>query len=144
MHLHKGCQVLSGGQALAYVRDRHSFATQDLQREQDQRLFLKSLLTKLTSTGVMLNPFKALPAATGTVHTLTVDEGASLFGISTRRPRRCAAPRRPQSRSRQRPYATSAGDAVLWNSTQAKELFNDLNTGQAVPKNLITGSKQGG
>ena len=40
-------------------------------------------------------------------------------------------------------YATSAGDAVLWNSTQAKELFTDLNTGQAVPKTLITGSKQG-
>ena len=61
--LHKGCQVLSGGEALAYVRDRHSFATQDLQREQDQRLFLKSLLAKITSTGVILNPFKAMPAA---------------------------------------------------------------------------------
>ena len=78
--LHKGCQVLSGGEALAYVRDRHSFATQDLQREQDQRLFLKVLLAKLTSTGVILNPFKALPAVTGTVHTLTVDQGASLYG----------------------------------------------------------------
>ena len=143
VHLHKGCQVLSGGEALAYVRDRHSFATQDLQREQDQRLFLKSLLAKVTSTGVILNPFKALPAASGTVHTLTVDEGASLWNLyqaakALRGAQTTTVPIASAS------YATSAGDAVLWNSTQAKELFNDLKTGQAVPKTLITGSKQGG
>jgi LCP family protein required for cell wall assembly len=141
--LHKGCQVLSGGEALAYVRDRHSFATQDLQREQDQRLFLKVLLAKLTSTGVILNPFKALPAATGTVHTLTVDQGASLWGLyqAAKALRGAETTTVPIASAT---YATSAGEAVLWNSTQAKELFTDLNTGQAVPKSLITGSKQGG
>src|ERR1700729_2967453 len=141
--LHKGCQVLSGGEALAYVRDRHSFASQDLQREQDQRLFLKVLLTKLTSTGVILNPFKALPAATGTVHTMTVDQGASLWNLyqAAKALRGAETTTVPIASSS---YATSAGDAVLWNSSQAKELFTDLNTGQTVPKALITGSKQGG
>ena len=57
LHLHRGCQVLTGAEALAYVRDRHDFATQDLQREQDQRIFLSALLKKLTSPGVILNPF---------------------------------------------------------------------------------------
>ena len=40
-------------------------------------------------------------------------------------------------------YPTSAGDAVLWDSAQARTLLNDLQTGQTVPKSLITGSQQG-
>jgi hypothetical protein len=31
----------------------------------------------------------------------------------------------------------------VWNRSQAKQLFNDLRTGQTVPKKLITGSRQG-
>jgi LCP family protein required for cell wall assembly len=141
LNLSRGCHILNGGQALAFVRDRHEFATQDLQREQDQRLFLKSLLTKMTSPGVMLNPFEALPAASGAVNTLTVDNGTSLYDLV----RVAMAMRNPQTTTV--PIATtgaitSAGDSVLWNSHEAKELFNDLNTGQPVPKSLITGSKQ--
>jgi LCP family protein required for cell wall assembly len=141
VNLRKGCQILDGDQALAYVRDRHNFATQDLQREQDQRIFLKSLLSKLTSTGVIFNPFRALPAATGTVHTLTVDSGTSLYGLyqaarALRDPQTTTVPIASSN------YATSAGDAVLWDSSQAKELFTDLQTGQTVPKSLITGSHQ--
>jgi LCP family protein required for cell wall assembly len=142
LRLHVGCQVLNGGDALAYVRDRHNFTTQDLQREQDQRIFLKALLSKMTSAGVMLNPFTALPAASGAVSTLTVDNGTSLyqlFGVAE-------AMRNPQTTTvpiANANYLTSVGDAVLWNSSQAKTLFNDLITGQTVPKKLISGSKQG-
>jgi LCP family protein required for cell wall assembly len=142
LHLHRGCQVLDGAQALAYVRDRHDFATQDLQREEDQRIFLSALLKKLTSPGVILNPFASVPAASGVVGALTVDQSTSLYqllGVAE-------AMRNPQTTTV--PIATandltSVGDAVLWNSSQAKTLFNDLQTGQAVPKYLITGSRQG-
>ena len=51
LHLKKGCQNLNGAQALGFVRTRHLFATQDLQREQDQRVFIKALLSKMTSPG---------------------------------------------------------------------------------------------
>jgi LCP family protein required for cell wall assembly len=139
--LKAGCQVLNGGQALAYVRDRHNFATQDLQREQDQRLFLKALLSKMTSTGVILNPFAALPAASGAADTLTVDNGTSLYDLV----RVAMAMRNPETTTvpiASSNYVTAAGDSVLWNSQQAKALFSDLNTGQPVPKDLITGSKQ--
>jgi LCP family protein required for cell wall assembly len=141
--LSKGCQNLSGGEALAYVRDRHSFATQDLQREQDQRIFLKALLAKMTSMGVLLNPFKVLPAVTGSVHTLTVDQGASLYGLfqAARALRGAQTTTVPISTAT---YITSnAGEAVLWNSSEAKQLFGDLQSGQAVPSNLITGSTAG-
>jgi LCP family protein required for cell wall assembly len=143
VHLHRGCQVLSGGEALAYVRDRHSFATQDLQREQDQRIFLKALLTKITSPGVMFNPFASLPAASGAVGNLTVDEGTSLYqlvevAMALRSPLTTTVPIANSN------YVTSAGDAVLWNRSQAKELFRALQNGQTVPKSLITGSHLGG
>ena len=48
LNLKTGCQTLDGAQALGYVRTRN-FAISDLQREQDQRLFLKALLAKMTS-----------------------------------------------------------------------------------------------
>jgi hypothetical protein len=32
---------------------------------------------------------------------------------------------------------------VQWNSAQATQLFNDLQSGQPVPSNLITGSTLG-
>ena len=142
VHLHRGCQVLSGGEALAYVRDRHSFATQDLQREQDQRLFLKVLLTKMTSPGVMFNPFASLPAASGAVGNLTVDQGTSLYqlvqvAMALRDAQTTTVPIANSN------YATSAGDAVLWNSSRARELFRALQNGQHVPKSLITGSHLG-
>ena len=143
VNLNKGCQNLSGGQALAYVRDRHSFITQDLQREQDQRIFLKALLSKMTSLGVMLNPFKAFPAATGVVRTLTVDEGASIYNLF----QAARAMRDPLTTTV--PIATStymtadAGEVVLWDSSQARQLFSDLESGQAVPSDLITGSTAG-
>jgi LCP family protein required for cell wall assembly len=142
LRLHKGCQNLTGAEALAYVRDRHDFATQDLQREQDQRIFLAALLKKMTSLGVILNPFRALPAASGVVDTLTVDKGTSLyqlFGVAQamRNPETTTVPIANAN------YPTAAGDAVLWSSSQARTLFNDLQTGQTVPKKLITGSHQG-
>src|SRR5215469_16164824 len=142
LRLSKGCHVFNGQQALAYVRDRHNFLTQDLQREQDQRIFLKALLTKLTSPGVILNPFAALPAASNAVATLTVDKGTSLYQLygvakALRNPLTTTVPIANSS------YITSAGDAVQWNSSQAKTLFSDLMTGQTVPKSLITGSHQG-
>ena len=142
VHLHKGCQILSGGEALAYVRDRHSFLTQDLQREQDQRIFLKALLSKMTSTGVLLNPFKSLPAASGAAGNLTVDQGTSLYQLyqaakALSHPLTTTVPVETAN------YATSVGDAVLWNRGEARTLFNDLQTGQAVPKSLITGSQNG-
>jgi LCP family protein required for cell wall assembly len=142
LHLHRGCQVLDGQEALAYVRDRHDFLTEDLQREQDQRIFLAALLKKMTSLGVILNPFAALPAASGVVDTLTVDQGTSLYQLigvarAMRSPLTTTVPLATAN------YLTPAGDAVLWNSSQAKELFNDLQTGQSVPSSLITGSYQG-
>ena len=139
--LKKGCQTLDGDQALAYVRTRHNFSDQDLQRVQDQRLFMRALLTKLTSPGVILNPFASIPAALGVANTVTVDQGTSLYQLikaafALRHPETTTVPIANSN------YPTAAGDAVQWNSAEATQLFNDLKNDQPVPKSLLTGSKQ--
>jgi len=143
LHLRKGCQTLNGAQALGFVRTRHNFANQDLQRIQNQRLFLRALLTKMTSPGVLLNPFSAIPAGIGAADTLTVDKGTSLYQLisvafALRHPETTTVPIASAN------YVTSAGDAVLWNHDQALRLFNALKNDQGVPADLLTGSHQAG
>ena len=144
LNLKAGCQTLSGGQALSYVRDRHTFANQDLQRIQDQRLFVKALLSKLTSTGTIINPFASVPAAFGTVGNLTVDSGTHLYQLmqvafALRNPQTTTAPIANQNY-----YTSNAGDAVLLNAADMHTLFRDLRKDLKVPKRLLTGSSLAG
>jgi LCP family protein required for cell wall assembly len=140
LNLNAGCQVLDGGQALAWVRDRHSFATSDLQREQDQRIFLAALLKKMTSTSVILNPFASLPAASGVASNMTVDQATQLYQLwfaarALRDPQTTTVPNSSGG------YIPNVGDVLVWNHTEASQLFTALQEDQPVPANLITGSK---
>jgi LCP family protein required for cell wall assembly len=143
LRLKKGCQTLNGGQALAFVRTRHPFATQDLQREQNQRVFIRALLSKMLSPGTLLNPFAVIPAAVGAADAVTVDQGTSLYQLisvafALRHPETTTVPIANAN------YLTPAGDAVLWNRPQALRLFNDLKTDHRVPRSLLTGSHLAG
>jgi LCP family protein required for cell wall assembly len=142
-NLKAGCQTLDGDQALAFVRDRHSFADEDLQRMQDQRAFLKSLLDKATSPGVYLNPFTALPFGSSAASAISVDQGTHLYDLvqaamALRDPLTGTVPIANANY-----YTPNAGDAVQWNQTEALALFNALKNGQSVPKGLLTGTKVG-
>jgi LCP family protein required for cell wall assembly len=137
-----GCHNLNGTQAIAFVRDRHSFATSDLQRIEDQRAFLQALLSKATSPGVYLNPFTALPFGSSAASSVAVDKGTSLYDLlqvafALRGPQTGTVPIANAN------FPTSAGDAVLWNRTQALQLFNALQAGKPVPAGLLTGTKVG-
>jgi LCP family protein required for cell wall assembly len=143
VNLKAGCQNLSGAQALGFVRDRHSFADEDLQREEDQRAFLKALMSKAVSPSVYLNPFVGLPFASTAASSLSVDKSTSLYdlfqaALALRNPETTTVPIANAN------YETSnAGDAVQWNQSQALELFNALQAGKPVPSSLITGTKVG-
>jgi LCP family protein required for cell wall assembly len=142
VNLSAGCHNLNGDQALAFVRDRHSFATEDLQRIQDQRAFLSALLKKATSPGVYLNPFTALPFGSTAAGSMSVDTGTSLLdlvhaGSALRAPETGTVPIANSN------YYTNAGDSVLWNSTKANELFNALKNDSAIPKGLLGGTTTG-
>jgi len=143
VNLKAGCQNLNGTQALAFVRDRHSFADEDLQRMQDQRAFLKALLSKATSPGVYLNPFTALPFGSSAASSVSVDKGTHLnslvsMAFALRDPETGTVPIADPN------YLTpNAGDAVLWNRTQSLELFNALKNDQPVPAGLLAGTAVG-
>jgi LCP family protein required for cell wall assembly len=137
-----GCHNLSGTQAIAFVRDRHSFATSDLQRIQDQRAFLSALLSKATSPGVYLNPFTALPFASTSASAIAVDKGTSLYDLL----QVAFALRNPQTGTV--PIAnpnlqTPAGDSVEWDQAQALQLFNALKQDKKVPAGLLNGTQVG-
>ncbi len=142
-NLPAGCQNLNGAQALAFVRDRHSFANEDLQREQDQRAFLKALLGKATSPSVYLNPFTALPFGSAAASSISVDQGTHLYNLFSA----ALALRNPQTGTvpiANANYPTvNAGDAVLWNQSQALQLFNALKNDQQVPASLLSGTTVG-
>lgn len=55
VHLEAGQQHLNGRQALAFCRERYSFADGDNQRGKDQEAVLKAILQKMMSPGVLLN-----------------------------------------------------------------------------------------
>jgi anionic cell wall polymer biosynthesis LytR-Cps2A-Psr (LCP) family protein len=138
-----GCHNLDGAQALAFVRDRHSFANEDLQRIEDQRAFLKALLDKATSPGVYLNPFVALPFGSAAASSISVDQGTHLYdliqaALALRNPQTGTVPVADSN------YETAnAGDALLWNRSEALQLFNDLKNNQQVPADLLTGTTVG-
>ena len=141
LHLKKGCQNLDGAQALGFVRTRHLFATQDLQREQDQRVFIKALLSKMTSPGTLVNPFATVPAAFGATDSLTVDKGTQLYQLvqvafALRHPETTTVPIGSSE-------TLAVGDVLIWDQAQAARMFNAMKNGQPVPKSLITGSKVG-
>jgi LCP family protein required for cell wall assembly len=142
VNLSKGCHNLNGTQALAFVRDRHSFATSDLQRIQDQRAFLKALLSKATSPGVYLNPFTAYPFASTAAGSIAVDKGTSLYDLIQ------AGLARRGAQTGTVPIAnaalpTNAGEAIEWNRTEALQLFGALQQNKAVPAGLLSGTTVG-
>jgi LCP family protein required for cell wall assembly len=137
LNLKAGCQTLNGSQALAFVRTR-SFAQGDLQREQDQRVFLRALLSKMTSTGNIINPFASVPAASGAASALTVDSGTQLLDLWSV----AFALRNPVTTTV--PFGgfgnNAAGSVVLWDTAKARQFFADLGRDQALPAGLITGA----
>jgi LCP family protein required for cell wall assembly len=137
LNLKAGCQTLNGDQALGFVRTR-AFSEGDLQREQDQRVLLKGILSKMTSAGTLANPFAIIPAANGAASAISVDQSTGLsqlvsVAFALRNPVTTTVPFGQFAN-------TSVGSVVEWNPTAAKQFFSDLAHDQALPKNLITGS----
>jgi LCP family protein required for cell wall assembly len=73
-----GQHHINGVQALALVRDRESFANQDLGRIKDQEYFLSVMLHKVLSAGTLTNPLKLNDFLNTATKSLTVDTGLSL------------------------------------------------------------------
>lgn len=137
INLPAGCQNLNGANALGYVRSRHAFATSDFARTDHQRQFLGALADRISSPGVLLNPFDFFPMISDLPGAITVDNGdhlQNLIGLGW-------AMRGISSGgvvSTAVPVSGSTGSSLLWDPAKSQQLFQDLNTDQAVPSGLIT------
>ena len=135
INLRGGCQTLNGTNALGYVRSRHAFASSDYARTEHQRQFIGALAGKITSPGVLLNPFRSIPTILDLPKALTIDHGDGLWDLVTlaRHVRHFS-----NVTSTAVPIGGSNGSDLLWDPTKAQELFHDLNHDQTIPADLIT------
>ncbi|MEU1804238.1 LCP family protein [Streptomyces sp. NPDC019937] len=86
LKLPAGRQVLHGEKALGYVRARYSIGNgSDTERIARQQEFLSSLVKKVQSNGVLLNPAKLYPVLNAATSALTTDPGLDtlkdLYGL---------------------------------------------------------------
>lgn len=135
VNLPAGCQTLNGPNALGYVRSRHAFATSDFARTEHQRQFVGALAGKLTSPGVLLNPFQSIPAMIDLPKGLTVARGDGVWDLIT-----LAWHVRHFSNvtSTAVPIGGSDGGNLVWDPTKSQELFHDLNHDQPLSADLIS------
>jgi LCP family protein required for cell wall assembly len=76
LHLSAGKHVITGGQALAFVRTRHGVGDgSDLGRIELQQEFFSSLIQKVESQGTLDNPLKLYDIANTATQSVTVDPG---------------------------------------------------------------------
>jgi LCP family protein required for cell wall assembly len=80
--LPKGVSVIKGKQALAFVRQRHGLPQGDLDRIKRQQYFLKAAFQKITSAGMLLNPFKLKDLLDAVGKSLLVDPKLDLLSLA--------------------------------------------------------------
>ncbi len=78
----KGCQQADGKTALAYSRNRHTYATQDIQRVQSQREVLGSIASTAKSPWTVLNPFRYLRVANGASGSLQIGDNVGPISLA--------------------------------------------------------------
>ena len=125
-----GCQELDGRNALAYVRMRYADPKGDLGRVERQQQYLSSVIKKVATPAVLLNPismWKLVDAGTSSVN---VGDGDSVIDIG-----KLAKAMRGLSNGKGTlttvPVAdadatTAAGSSVIWDDAAARELFVSL------------------
>ena len=136
LHLSQGLHHVSGITALEYARDRHSFATSDLARIQDQQHLLSSMLTEAISSGTLANPVKLDRFLHAALAAIKVDQGLNVAaladqmrGVSPSDVRFMTVPLSNYN------YQTPTGElAVLWNARESLALFNELKHDQPATK----------
>jgi LCP family protein required for cell wall assembly len=83
INLPAGISVIKGSQALAFVRQRHGLPNGDLDRVKRQQYFLSAAFHKITTAGVLLNPFKLRDLMKAVSSSLLTDPSLNLASLGT-------------------------------------------------------------
>ncbi len=133
LQLSAGVHHVDGITALEYARDRHSFATSDLARIQDQQQLIATAINEGISSGTLADPVKFQHFLSALTAAVTVDTGfnvvsiaGELRGLSSKDITFTTVPLSNTN------YTTPTGEsAVLWNTTAAAALFSGLKNDRA-------------
>jgi LCP family protein required for cell wall assembly len=79
-----GPQLISGPDALAFVRQRHGLPRGDLDRIVRQQAYLASLASKVLTAGTLANPSRINQLINATQQSLVLDEGFDVLDFATR------------------------------------------------------------
>ncbi|MFC7591145.1 LCP family protein [Nonomuraea antimicrobica] len=137
LKLKKGTQVLSGSQALGYVRTRKGGALPDFERTKRQRQFLSAVVKKAASPGVLINPFTAIPLASSATAAVEVDSGTGAFDMLSLGLAMGDSPVTTVVPFGGNEAVPSGGTAVKWDRMKALALFDALKNDKPVPKDVI-------
>ncbi|MFJ9953461.1 LCP family protein [Kitasatospora sp. NPDC091207] len=138
LDLKAGCQTLTGTQALAFVRQRHQMADQDLGRMRNQQKFLGALAKQAASPATVLNPFTFYPLVDSGLGTLIVDDDAGLTDLGSlflaMKDVNGGSGRSITVPIANPDFRTNTGEsAVKWDSAKAKQVFDAFKNDTAVP-----------
>ncbi|WP_293832079.1 LCP family protein [uncultured Corynebacterium sp.] len=124
INLQPGCQQMDGPTALGYVRTRAT-AQGDLDRVARQREFMTTLVTRLLSPSVYLNPFRMARLLWVTPSLLTVNSDDHAWNLA-----RIVIALRGGLKTETVPIGgftdTEVGNVVLWDDAEAEALFESL------------------
>ena len=125
-----GCQELDGKNALAYVRMRYADPKGDLGRVERQQQYLGSVIKKVATPAVLLNPvrmWKLVDAGTASVNVGASDSvvdianlARAMRGLSNGNGTLTTVPVSNADAT------TAAGSSVIWDEAAARELFVSL------------------
>jgi LCP family protein required for cell wall assembly len=131
--LRKGCQTLSGTEALGYVRMRKADPRGDLGRVERQREMLAAVADKAASPATVLNPIRYWNFCMATADAIKLGRDTSLpetlllalamKQISSGNGLTLTVPVSSTGAS------TSVGSAVLWDPAKSKAMFSDIARG---------------
>jgi LCP family protein required for cell wall assembly len=133
LNLPKGCQTLDGINALGYVRMRKADPRGDLGRVERQRAVLGAVAKKAATPATVLNPVRYWKLTTSSAKAVRLGEDTTFFEtvLLANGMRQVAG---GNGLTLTVPVAnpdafTPVGSAVLWDSDEAKAMFDDIARG---------------
>ena len=140
VHFNMGMNHVNGREALSFVRERHSFANGDDQRQENQFAMVKAVMDKVMSPSILMNYTRLLDTIPQAFNTgMTYDEltdmlGVYLFGgdwnVKTYRVTGEGARRTTYSMGSRSLYVELQNDASI---AKAKELMGIVRDGGILP-----------
>lgn len=130
-----GCQKFNGRNALGYVRSRAT-PRADLDRMVNQRQFMSTLMHRVASPTVVLNPLRWYPMANAIADSLTVDSGAHVTDLAM-----LAWALHGNLTTTTVPIGeftgSDSGSVVVWDEAMADRLFAALKSDAPVPQDVL-------